>query len=437
MKGDRTRLSAMLNFAAEILAARETVRFDMATGGGMVLREEAVAHLPGIHLGEDDAWMRVVRMRETPPPTVPERFRDWLDGTATHPDRPPYLHDQRMVQVEIETASDLVEAGLAAREACHPIQEDDPETGEIRMSEREVLVQLELDRLEEFCAAFEEWVMVAWTPWAEEELPRRRSIRVYQGLFKLHSMMQVGAGSSAFELVWGIGVARWRKPAQTTLDLPVIEQLVDIDLEENGDLVVRARLVRPQLVMAPYLALEVPQAHQAQVALEPMLRKRHEDPDFTLSPFDPFTYEDILQGAAARLTDSGRYVSRAEVANGAEVALPRPDLIIYGLWALYARPRSEHVRREDLQAIARKVEQATDKSAIPEPLRGFVRHLQADVADDDGIILAADSSASTLGARQIGRAALPGGAPPEFRPAQAGTARRTSFPCPTTRSKGA
>ena len=86
-----------------------------------------------------------------------------------------------------------------------------------------------------------------------------------------------------------------------------------------------------------------------------MLRKRDEDPDLTLSPFDPFTYEDILQGAAARLTDSGRYVSRAEVADGAPVALPGPDLTIYGLWALYARPRSEHVRREDLRAIARSL----------------------------------------------------------------------------------
>src|SRR5690606_26775069 len=217
--------------------------------------------------------------------------------------------EKRVMRVEIETASDLVEAGLATREACHPVQEDDPETGEIRINEREVLVQLELDRLEEFRAALEEWVTVVWAPWAEEELPRRRSIRVYQALFKLHSMMQVGAGSSAFELVWGIGVARWRKPGQTTVDLPVIEQLADVDLEENGDLIVRPRLIRPQLVMAPYLSLEVPQAHQAQVVLEPMLRKRYEDPDLPLSPFDPFTYDDILQAAAARLTDSGRYVS--------------------------------------------------------------------------------------------------------------------------------
>jgi hypothetical protein len=134
-----------------------------------------------------------------------------------------------------------------------------------------VLVHLELDRLEEFRAAFEEWVAVAWAPWAEEEMPRRRSIRVYRGLFKLHSMMQVGAGSSAFELVWGIGVPRWRKSGQPTVDLPVIEQLADVDLEGNGDLVVGPRLVRPPLVMAPYLTLEVPQAHQAQVALEPML----------------------------------------------------------------------------------------------------------------------------------------------------------------------
>ena len=97
MTDDRTRLSGMLNFAAEVLAARETVRFDMATGGGMVLREEAVAHLPGIHLGEDEAWMRVVRMRETPPSALPERFQDWLDGTSSHPDRPPATSERSYV----------------------------------------------------------------------------------------------------------------------------------------------------------------------------------------------------------------------------------------------------------------------------------------------------------------------------------------------------
>jgi hypothetical protein len=85
MNDDRTRLSGMLNFAAEILAARETVRFDMATGGGMVLREEAVAHLPGIHLGEDEAWMRVVRMRETPPP----RRARAVSGLARRNGHPP------------------------------------------------------------------------------------------------------------------------------------------------------------------------------------------------------------------------------------------------------------------------------------------------------------------------------------------------------------
>jgi hypothetical protein len=191
-------------------------------------------------------------------------------------------------------------------------------------------------------------------------------------------MMQVGAGSSAFELVWGIGVARWRKPGQQALDLPLIEQLVDVELEESGDLIIRPRYVRPQLVLGPYLALEVPQAHHTQAVLEPLLAARHEDPDITISPFDASTYEDILQTAAARLTDSARYVPRTEIAEGGGVAEAGPDLVIYGLWALYARPRSEHVRREDLQAIARCVEHADDDEAIPEPLRGFVRHLEAE-----------------------------------------------------------
>jgi hypothetical protein len=50
MTDDRNRLAGMLKFAAEILAARESVRLEMGSGGGVVLREEVMAQLPAFLL---------------------------------------------------------------------------------------------------------------------------------------------------------------------------------------------------------------------------------------------------------------------------------------------------------------------------------------------------------------------------------------------------
>ncbi len=441
MTDDRKRLSGMLNFAAGILASREQVRFGMSEGGGIVLREEAIAGSPGIVLGGEDSWMRLARMRENPPPLLPERFIDWLDGSTSDPVREPRLEAELVVEVSIEAASDLVEAGLAAADACHDLQEPDPETGDVRTSETRVRVRLKLDDLAEFQADFGEWLRSAWTPWAEAEAPRRRSIRIYQSLFKLHAMMQGGAGGTAYELVWGIGIARWKTAGPQPLDLPVIEQLVDIELEKGGDLVVRPRIPKPQLVMAPYIALEVAQAHQTQVALEPMLAARIEDPDLELTPFDAFSYEDILQTAAARLTGTARLVTRAELAEGAQVEAPGKDLAIYGSWAVYARPRSENVRREDLQEMARKIERTGSDDAIPEPLRGFVRHLRVPEGADaaaDGLDFAPDFFAGSASANAGWDASPAGSAAAGIAPGSGKSRRRDPyfFPLPYNDEQG-
>jgi hypothetical protein len=131
MADARTHVSGMLSFAAGIIAAREQVRFEMASGGGIVLREEAIADLPGIAFGGDDAWMRLTRMREAAPPALLERFEGWIEGALSNPETLPRLCEDRIVQVSIETASDIVEAELAAPDACFPVEEVDPVTGEV------------------------------------------------------------------------------------------------------------------------------------------------------------------------------------------------------------------------------------------------------------------------------------------------------------------
>lgn len=376
----RERLSGMLNFAAGLLDARQKAQFRMGDKGAAVWREEVVSGLPGIDLNEDEVWMRVARLHETPPPMVPAPWEPWLKGDIGAPERTPELLSELAVRMTLEEASDAAEAGLCDPEDCVPIMEADTETIALREISDEVMVRLVLARMPEFVAGFADWVESTWLPWAAAEGPRRRSVMVYQELFKLHSKMQ--SSSTGFELVWGIGIARWRCPDGRVLDAPLIEVLADLELEENGDLTVRPRsVVKPRLAMEPYVELDLPGATALQNDLQGLLERANDDPDGTISPFDATTYLHILEQAVARLTGSAILLRRTETDDDALPVRPDERLTVQESWSLFVRPRSEQVRRDDLKAIAREVDD--EAKPLPESLQGFVRDPRPDAVRDE------------------------------------------------------
>ena len=103
-------------------------------------------------------------------------------------------------------------------------------------------VMLRLEDRPETRAALEAYCAGPWARWSEQERPRRRSIAVYQRLFEIAQRLLQSGGSEAIELIWGIGLSRWKKTAEV-IDLPMIECGVEIEIAETGnaDITVRPR----------------------------------------------------------------------------------------------------------------------------------------------------------------------------------------------------
>jgi hypothetical protein len=85
------------------------------------------------------------------------------------------------------------------------------------------------------------WITEIWTPWSVAELPRRKTIALYQSLYKIFQLLEVGAAESHIELIWGIGAIYWKKNSKLILDRPLLERRVDIELDDGRAGLIRVR----------------------------------------------------------------------------------------------------------------------------------------------------------------------------------------------------
>ncbi|MDQ2801260.1 MAG: hypothetical protein M3Y41_00715 [Pseudomonadota bacterium] len=111
---------------------------------------------------------------------------------------------ERVVQVTAEEATDLIEAGLAEVDAVAIMASKPGETERWAVP----LCPAELPVIAEALAAFTEG---PWQAWANEEAPRREAIRLYEALYKAQAEIAAAGGEGSFELVVGIGLARWQQ----------------------------------------------------------------------------------------------------------------------------------------------------------------------------------------------------------------------------------
>ena len=182
----------------------------------------------------------------------------WL---AKAPDGKPFerpkLTPTCLVQVSVEDASDLEEAGLALPDdvmAPRGARAADPNA---------VDILLRLANLPEFAAEFEAWVDGPWTEWAQAEAPRRKSIAFYNRMFEAQQRMEAMGDDVPSEAVMGVGMARWAHPIGR-VNAPLIETAVELELDpEDGSLLVRPRQQAPRLALRPFDLLDVQRGGKA------------------------------------------------------------------------------------------------------------------------------------------------------------------------------
>jgi hypothetical protein len=87
-------------------------------------------------------------------------------------------------------------------------------------------------------SAIQSWIAGPWAAWATE--PRRRTIAIYQQLYKIFQMVDSGVADSPIEMIWGIGAVRWQKEGRV-VDRPLLEIRVDLELDEACGGLIRVR----------------------------------------------------------------------------------------------------------------------------------------------------------------------------------------------------
>ena len=394
----QTDLARVLKYTQEVLAFRETVVMNVQKERQVVAFEHETARLEGVEASpEPEIWLRLRRLRETKPPSPDEMFAGWVQkGTGQSPIKPPVLSDHRMIRVSAEHASDLIEAGLVdADEALRPVDvvEDHPS---------EVDVILRTSRMPEFVATFSDYVEGPWRKWAEVERPRRVAIEIYNRLFTIQQRVTAAGEDNNVEVIWGLGMARWSTDG-SIINVPLLEQSMDIELSPDGTIDVVPRQSAPQLTLKPFLHLQLPGAPKLQKDVQADLEAIHKDPDRGFSPFDRTLRERLLKPCAARLSPTGLFVPDDEGRDPADRGLPAIDgeLRITDTWVIYVRPRSMDARTEDVARLIGQIEDVDRPEKLPAAGVRFVVPPSDRPSSVEVVDLDADGMGSQIGSGEF------------------------------------
>lgn len=363
----RTRIVGLLHYVRHMVALGQKAVLRVDQFGGLVMPEQALKGRVGIHHDRQDedgpVWLSVARLKRRPPPAAPDEIAAWIsvpNDPAGKPDVEPF----RIVTIPLEQAEEEVRRGILAAE---DVQVPPDDAGVDRERMRDAIYRLE--RLPQVGEAICEYLDGPWRRWVDEERPRRETIGIYDRLFSLRQALELEGAESPQELVWGIGVARWRT-GRGVIDRPLIEQLVEIDLDAtDGTLRIRPRAVEPQFVVAPYSELECEGADQAHDFGRRFLADR--GPDSELSPFVAGSFEAALRHAATVLDSQGVYLpdEPGRDAEDRDLPAPGPNLVVSDTWVLFSRRRSDAPILSDLERLKEAVEKV---EALPAAARALV-----------------------------------------------------------------
>ncbi|HLH95613.1 MAG TPA: AAA domain-containing protein [Xanthobacteraceae bacterium] len=359
-------LKGTIEYTEKLLSLGERVVFDVLAESVVAVPEQEFRDKDGITLDPDggESWIQIRRLQETKAPDPGKEFEGWYDGDLKSPDKPPVLRETRMVKLDRSTIEKWIASGIInAEDVMEPLRGG---TG----GDKDVL--LKADYLPEFRSRWNSYLQGAWSAWASVEKPRRKVAALYNKLYQIHQRMVSFGEDNPLELVMGVGVARWHVDGHK-LTSTLIEQGVETGISEDGSFVVRPRSVAPIVNLKPFYALDSVAASEAvQRNATSELARLLEDSAVSFSPFDKSTFTPVLRMCANNLTSAGRYFPDD---SPAERILPPlgEHLVVTDTWVLFARQRTEDIRRDDLKRLQDKVISAEDEMSLPAAARGFVK----------------------------------------------------------------
>jgi hypothetical protein len=342
-------LKSVLGYLTEMVrlsnrAIERVADYEFVEGKHLILRQSDLDHLPGVTYGgvhDDDAiWLRIERQKRVEAPTVDADLRPWIEVPAD-PDERPRVRDSIEINVDVSEKDRLVTAKEARPENCGPAvnNDADADTWHVRL-----VLQDHPDLVERLWG----YVDGPWTSWAEVEAPRRKAIALYERLLEVATFADSSGGDQPLELVWGIGVSRW-KDADHDIDLPVIERLAELELIEKPEAEVR---IRPRGVGAVVNlnSFEPIAPGKMRLALDSAQRLVEAiENDGEISPFVRDSFEPILNVICSQLDPQGFYWTP----QGTQSSYPDAgkNLVVSDRWVIFARRRSDSFVLRDIDRL--------------------------------------------------------------------------------------
>ncbi len=358
----RQGITQLIEYVRVLIELSDKPVWSLASYGNVVLHEEDLRDRVGIRHDLPDIdgsiYVKIDRLRRTDPPAPPADAKEWLT-IGRDPFKEPVIATLRTIVMPATEAERLIAQGVVDREDVAKTLK--PKPGE---ELRDVVLRLE--RFPEAREKVENYIAQAWTQWAEVERPRRETIDIYDRLFSLQQALKLEGSDRPLEVVLGMGVARWKVPPNE-LDHPIVERLVELELDDAGAILVRPRGVDPIMALKPFAAMENPGTDLvARFAREHFAKLPAER---ELSPFEKDTFTPILRYACAQFDRGGHYHPDHAQLDDRKVPHASPQLVVTDTWVLYARPRSDNFFTSDLARLREAVE-TTD--TVPSPATALV-----------------------------------------------------------------
>jgi hypothetical protein len=228
MPDARQKLIGLLDYVEQVVRLDERVAFRLSEyrlpdGSAFAVGKGDTQNLPGVRHDQRDeegpVWLEVERLARKEPPTPPKGIAEWI-ALSADPARSPEVRSERWITV---TAAERDLALARGEVRADDVLEALPKRGEPKDAPPRFDLKLRLEDRPEVAAAINEWIAGPWTNWSTAELPRRRTIALYQVLYKVFQLLEVGGAESPIELMWGVGVVRWEKDGRV-VDRPLLER---------------------------------------------------------------------------------------------------------------------------------------------------------------------------------------------------------------------
>jgi very-short-patch-repair endonuclease len=350
---DRQKLIGLLDYVEQVVRLDERVSFRLSEyhlpdGTCFTIRQTDTRNLPGIrHDHNDDdgpIWLELERLTRKEPPARHDVIADWI-VVSGDPAKAPEVRPERLVTVSAAEK----DAALAAGDVrADDILEAPRKRGEAETTPPQYDLRLRLEDRPELAEQINQWIAGPWSEWSTVEMPRRRTISLYQAFYKVFQLLEVGGTESSIEVIWGIGTVDWHKEGRV-IDRPLLERRVDIELDDKRGGLIR---VRPaggdaQFDLKPYEELGCTGLASLADLMRREIQRAGENEG--VSPFARDSFEPLLSAAGVRLDRDGSYVPESESVSCSDANPAR--LTVSDRWVIFARPRSQHVILQDIDRL--------------------------------------------------------------------------------------